>query len=319
MDDYLASRFAVWRMPPGTRNDALFAAFIEMPEAPAAMRRLAQNNLALAAQDAAIDGIMKDVGRYSATGLAMYLHTTGGLTLPRLKELCRQTGLISPGRARALLIYLRFLRYIAPSESNDRAALYVPTPRLMRGWQAMIRAVIDAATIIEPALGLFSNALAREDVLLSIIRYEGEMALFNANLGNKEIPFWHVFLNRYAGVQILHRLMLSAPDEAGFPPSGALPFSTSDLAREFHVSRPHVARLLKAAADAGLVAIDGNTLTLTEVAKVSVRQMMGMRLGSVIVAAALTHHEQFGGNASVPARASADRGPQAEEFAHPLS
>jgi hypothetical protein len=144
------------------------------------------------------------------------------------------------------------------------------------------------------------------------------LSLFAINLDQKENPFWQVFLNRHAGVQILHRLMVSAPDDTEYPPRAPLPFSTSDLAREFRVSRPHVARLLKAAAEAGLVAVDGNTLILTEDVKAHLRKMMGLRLATAIVAAALTHREQLG-EANLPARAGADRGLHQEELAPSLS
>ena len=68
-----------------------------------AVRTFAGNMLAAGDADRLLDGILKDAGRNVAALCAVHLHFTGGLTLPRLKTLCASFGLISPGRARALL------------------------------------------------------------------------------------------------------------------------------------------------------------------------------------------------------------------------
>src|ERR1700761_6464728 len=93
--------FRRWRTPPGSTSRAPFDAVIGHPRFEAAARKLSRSMLDLAARDAALDGIVKDVGRFTATGLAIYLDATGGLTLARLKEICARGTVISPGRARA--------------------------------------------------------------------------------------------------------------------------------------------------------------------------------------------------------------------------
>src|SRR5437868_1843814 len=123
------------------------------PQTMAAMRRLSQNMLALAARDRAIDGIVKDIGRFAAAGMAMTLHATGGLTLPRLKAFCAESGLVSPGRARAILLYLRFLKYVEPVAGAKRGSLYVPTTSMRNAWAAITRAGLDAVTLIAPEIG----------------------------------------------------------------------------------------------------------------------------------------------------------------------
>src|ERR1700744_3813316 len=79
--------------------DSLRARMIAHPAYPAAARALAANMMAAGDADKALDGIFKDAGRYLAAVLAIYLHVSGGLTLPRLKEICPATGFLSPGRA----------------------------------------------------------------------------------------------------------------------------------------------------------------------------------------------------------------------------
>jgi hypothetical protein len=88
------------------------ADLMDNPRFADAVRALASNMMAAGAGDKKLDGIFKDAGRYVAAMLAIHLHTSGGLTLPRLKELCKAFGFLSPGRARAMLIYLQYLGYV---------------------------------------------------------------------------------------------------------------------------------------------------------------------------------------------------------------
>jgi hypothetical protein len=200
--------FREWRIPPADIGRAQYEAVLAHPNFPAAARQLSRSMLDLAAQDAALDGIVKDVGRFTATGLAIYLDATGGLTLARLKELCALNKVTSPGRARAILLYLRFLRYIEPVDHGSRAARFVPTP-----------------------------ALATEDT-------------------------------------------------EHYPPKGEIAFSLSGLARRFRVSRPHVARLLRAAEQEGLIVLSGeNRLAFTEMGRTASLELFGTRLSNDLQAA----------------------------------
>src|SRR3569832_1069561 len=129
-----------WTAASRLTEEERTALFLNEPHLEDAMRRLSRNMLALAAGDRAIDGIVKDAGRFFAAGMAMTLHATGGLTLPRLKQFCIDSGLISPGRARALLLYLRFLRYVEPVPGIKRGGAYVPTASMRDAWGAITRA-----------------------------------------------------------------------------------------------------------------------------------------------------------------------------------
>src|SRR5689334_19381779 len=82
------------------------------PRFAVAVRALATEFLLLGDRDKALDGMFKDAGRYVAAMCAAYLDASGGITLPRLKELCIRSGYMSSGRARALLLYLVYLRYV---------------------------------------------------------------------------------------------------------------------------------------------------------------------------------------------------------------
>jgi DNA-binding MarR family transcriptional regulator len=95
-----------------------------------------------------------------------------------------------------------------------------------------------------------------------------------------------VFLNRHAGTQILHALMQGAKDARHYPPRGEITFSLTQLARDFHVSRPHVARMLRAAEKAGLlVLVDSNRLHFTEEGVENLTKLLVARLGADLQAA----------------------------------
>jgi AraC-like DNA-binding protein len=222
----------------------------------------------------------------------MYLHASGGLTLPRLKQVCAATGILSPGRARAVLLYLRFLRYVEPAEPEGRVARYAPTAALWDSWRQMMIMTIEAAQLLEPGVMLMANRAGDPATLLALSRVIGQTAMGLARLGEKENPFWRVFLNRYAGMQILHRLMLAARQGELYPPDGALPFSVTDLAQEFRVSRPHVTRMFQAAEREGLVIFEGkNSVRLQAYLRESIRYSLGLRLATTIFAVATVRAE----------------------------
>jgi DNA-binding MarR family transcriptional regulator len=271
---------ARWALASGMTADDRQALLLRQPCIEDAMRRLSHNMLALAAGDRAIDGIVKDAGRFFAAGMAMTLHATGGLTLPRLKEFCIETGLISPGRARALLLYLRFLRYVEPVPGAKRGSAYVPTASMRNAWGAITRAGLDAVQVMEPEIAPVTQSIADPAVLFAFCRIQSEIG---RDLGARGMDntFWRVFLNRHAGTQILHALMQGAGDTVHYPPRGEIAVSLSKLARDFHVSRPHVARMLRAGEKEGLLELRGsNQLAFTEEGRQHLTRLMSARLGS---------------------------------------
>jgi AraC-like DNA-binding protein len=287
-----SAAFARWRETSPASVDERFAMLLRHPGLAEAARRLSKNMLAIAKTDRALDGILKDAGRTAATGLAMYLHLTGGLTLPRLKEICAQTGLVSPGRARAILLYLRFLKYVVPAGGGGRAGLYAPTPELEHAWAAIAHARLDALTPVEPTVMRLSNRLGDPAVMRQFIRIECEIGLRLGSMGGKDNAFWRVFLNRHAGMQILHALMLGAGDTDTYPPDCPTPFSLSQLARDFHVSRPHVARLVRAAEQEGLVVLLGNNrMQLTPEGQRQAAFFLALRTATGLSAATRLHDE----------------------------
>jgi hypothetical protein len=239
----------------GGQPDAAYARLRAAPGYHAAVRAFAAAMLAQAEADPALDGILKDAGRNVAAKCVAYLHFTGGLTLPSLKALCASIGLVSPGRARALLLYFRYLGFVelSPRRQPDLPAQYLPTRRFIETWRNHMGAIVRATAAVEPAAGLVLGAMSEEGVFETFVRCISEGYLEGLRNVDVESPFFRVFMNRYAGTQFVHALVTAADL---FPPQAPIPLSIAGAARRFGVSRTHIHRMLMAAAREGLLRLE---------------------------------------------------------------
>jgi hypothetical protein len=275
--------------------DAMYAHVTSSADFPNAVRALSRNMLAAAARDRAFDGIAKDGGRYVATEWALYLDATGGLTLPRLKEICAASGILSPGRARAVLLFLRYLRYVdlTREQTGDGPALYRPTRSLIDAWRLMTRQRMTASRLLEPALDLVIDQLEEPKVLEAIFRHQGSGMFLVASRVDKNNPFLDIFLHRHAGVQMLHTIVVSADPDDEFPPLKPVPITIATIARQLNVSRTHVKRMLSAAERAGLLSgVDDGALVLKEPMRFAMRYVLATTLMANIIVASKVVRER---------------------------
>jgi AraC-like DNA-binding protein len=256
---------------------------------PEAIRALAVNGLEASARDKALDGICKDAGRYFAGMLVVYLHASGQLTLPNLKAYCATTKLLSPGRARALLAYLRYLKFIdeLPAELRKGPARYTATAALLTAWRSQLRAALQSACAIEPAVRIVLDRLDDPDVFFTFIQIQTNdiIAGIENDDAHREAPFMRAIIHRHAGA----RIMLSLIAAAGFPPNEPIPLSISATAQRFGVSRIHVQRMLDEAQAEGLLRrTDRGEIVFAESAKTYMRFFYPMQMIRLFSAAAKT-------------------------------
>jgi hypothetical protein len=259
-----------------------------------AARLFATTLLEAADRDPALDGIFKDAGRYVVALWAMYAHVSGGLTLPRLKEICAASGLLSPGRARALLIYLRYLGFVElwPERASGKPARYIPTSAFIAAWKNHLRVVLEATRMIEPAMGLVLARLDDPGMFETFTRFQGEQLLYDAQTDEiMKSPYVRVFVGRHAGTQLIW-LLGSGGTEAVFPPVGAIPFSAAAAAKRFRVSRIHIKRMLDDAERESLLtrSPDGS-VTFAENTRATIRTFYGQQLLALLHQAARTLRE----------------------------
>ncbi|MBW8815056.1 MAG: hypothetical protein JF588_16680 [Caulobacterales bacterium] len=257
------------------------------PEYPAAARRLASALLRDADEDAALGGLLRDAGRTVAGLSAAYLSASGGVTLARLKTFIAGFGLVSPGRARALLSYMRYLGYLEldPASGAARRKSYRLTPQFRASYAQHEASLLEAAAVVEPAAGIVLRNLAAPGVLDALVVEQGDAFVAGSSQASAFDDFYRIFMHRLAGIQILHGLVAKAP---GFPPAAPIPFSVSETARRFHVSRIHVSRIIKDAGLHGFVELEPGTLRFTQAGREALDWLYASRLCVHLACAART-------------------------------
>lgn len=254
-----------------------------------AARMLAINMLAAGERDRAVDSIFKDAGRYVAALIAMRLQFSGGITLPRLKQLCTESGFASPARARTLLVHLRHLGFVEPSPERRKGEpqAYAATAKFIEAWRGQALAGLEAVVILEPEVGLLCYDLGRPEVFATFARIQAENLMAGASNFDLQAPLTRALLHRNAGSQISWAL-LSANDD-GFPPRTTLKVSIAALARRFDVSRVHVRRLLAECERERLLARESEGVArFADVGRESIRYFYAQQLVSLLVSAAQT-------------------------------
>lgn len=212
------------------------------------------DSLALAATDKRVDGIFKDMGRYGAAVWSLYLHLTGGLTLPRLKEICARSKLLSPGRARALLIYLQLIGYVkAAPKTSAGPTRYIPNPALVTALKAQALLGLKALVVIDPNFALVIDHIDEPEVFRALMVAFGEGAINTSMAVDQNSPFLTIFTMRNAGMQLLHLMLLADVEADHKPPARKVRFSIAAAAKQLNVARSHLARILGLAEKAKLL------------------------------------------------------------------
>jgi len=280
-----------WDAPAATAEDR-YSRLRASPHYPDAARAFAGAMLAQAEGDRLLDGVLKDAGRNVAAKCLAYMHVTGGLTLPRLKELCASTGLVSPGRARMLLIYLQHLGYATPSPHREAKAprRYDPTARFLATWRRQMQATLESAAVVEPAVSRVVAGLDAPGVFETYVNHISEAYLEGLKDVDTEDPFFRTFMHRYAGTQIVHGLVVAAKD--GFPPCDPIAFHSTETAKRFSVSRLHVRRMMDAGQRGGLLRLADEALVFTTAGRAAIDHIYATQLIVFLVAAARTARDR---------------------------
>jgi hypothetical protein len=248
-----------------------------------ASRALAAGMLSLAAEDRVLDSVFKDAGRYFAAMTAYALHDQGGFTLPALKAICVRSGLLSPGRARAMLRFLEHCRYVERQPGGLRGAdIYAPTPAFLAAWDRHFIVSLEAASLIAPDIsGLLEPSGYRLRQTYGRIHAGGMLAAMQSE--PVVTAFLRVFLHPFAGNHTVWTLIGAAP---GFPPHRAGPVSIAGLARTSGTSRAQVARIFREAAAEGLteLGVDG-MVTFLRSARQEIGFFYAIQLVQILVAA----------------------------------
>lgn len=237
------------------------AALRAQPGFAAAMRASAAGLVSMYQGGHLLNWLMDDRGRLMFGYLALYLHASrdprdasSGLTPTRMKAMCVEFGFCSPGRAGAMLSLMRFGGYLTPDLQvvDRRQRRLLATPKLYALLRARWRLHMEAvapllpdgaallATLDDPA---FESAL----IVAMMERFRAGFRIMHA------APSLGLFGERNAGILILLSLIIAGEEDDTTPPQRPVPISIAALARRFSVSRPHVLKLIRDAADEGFL------------------------------------------------------------------
>ncbi|MBA3904749.1 MAG: hypothetical protein C0522_13940, partial [Rhodocyclaceae bacterium] len=243
-------------LPESPATPEAIAALRAHPRFSDAMRTSASGLVDLYQGGRLLNWLMDDRGRLLFGYLALYLHFTrdpadpaSGLTPTRMKAHCAELDICSPGRATAMLSLMRFAGYLAPAPATDRRVRgLVATDRLIgllaERWRLHFTAMAPLLPEGEAALAVLDDqTFARAFTGAMVARFSFGFRFL------KHVPDLGLFADRNAGMLILASLLSAGEVDDTVPPTRPVRVSISALARRFAVSRPHVLKLMRDAAE----------------------------------------------------------------------
>jgi len=246
-------------------------------------RRWAANMLVLSDQDRAVDGIFKDAGRFVAAMCAVSMREEG-VTLVKLKALCARFGLLSAGRARAVLLFLRYLGYVDiwGQKSATGTTIYKVNPTFVAAWRLQLEAIFTALDLIDPRVGRLLDYLDHDAIFDAICASQIDELADDVEALSRFPEITQIFVNRAAGSQVLW-YMLSFHRDDVFPSRRPVPLNPSILAARFHVSTVHIRRILNAAVAANLLRwVDEGHLIFTPKALANLYDFYGAQMSCLL-------------------------------------
>jgi hypothetical protein len=246
---------------PNPATPEAIAALRARPAFTQAMRTSSAGLVAMYQGGHLLNWLMDDRGRLLFAYLALYLDASrdsadpsSGLTPTRMRTLVAELGVCSPGRATAMLSLMRFSGYLAPDIQvvDRRQRRLVATEKLRsllrERWQlhftAMAPLLPDGDDIVA---ALDDPAVTRAMIIQMVERFRAGFRFIS------HAPELGLFGERNGGLFILMTLITAGDEDDTVPPSRPVPISVDALARRFRVSRPHVLKLIRDAADGGFI------------------------------------------------------------------
>lgn len=260
--------FSPARFDPNSRQSSDEVALLRShPAFPDAVRLMLKGIVEIYQGNRVLNQVMNDRGRVVFGFLALHLHYSrspddpaSGLTASRMKSLCGETGLCSPGRATAMLLLMRYAGYLVPAggEADRRSRLLVPTERMLNSQRERISCQFRAMSLLMQEGNDALTNLHSEKFLAELAHRFGEAFCAGYRILDSS-PALYPLAERNAGMMILFSLFLAADTGGDSSSARAVPVSISALARRFGVSRPHVLKLLRDAEALGFLKRSGDS------------------------------------------------------------
>ncbi|MEI9888840.1 MAG: hypothetical protein WDN08_20530 [Rhizomicrobium sp.] len=227
--------------------DAAIAEVRDHPRFGDALRHVFINVLEHGARDKAHARVFHDVERFVLGVFALYLDVTGGITHRRLRELGSEGGMMSSGRATAILMYMRTIGYVVPSAKGAKGQVrrYEATRTLYETYRTRMRFEFEAAAMVDPTVASVASRLDDPDTFRAVCTHLAETLRYATRGGRPEFALVDRIASRRAGMSLLYSLFLSLDDGGAFPRGGELTVNVKAAAHRFGVSRAQILGILK--------------------------------------------------------------------------
>lgn len=197
-----------------------------------------------------LNTIVNDRGRVLVAYFCLYLHFFGmpgdpepGLTVSRLKKICADLGICSPGRAETMLILMRMFGHLEAAPASDRRKrLLMPTERLIESVRTRWAFQFENMMPVFPELRAPLSLINDRNFTTVLIRKLRDRFVAGLRI-IEHAPGLELFTDRNAGIMILFSLLLAGDSDDVFPPQRPVRLSISASSRRFGVSRVHVRKL----------------------------------------------------------------------------
>lgn len=217
---------------------------------------------------------ISDMGSFFLCVLALYLDASGGIVHRRLRELTGGSGILSAGRASAILWRLRHGNFIEPAPQADGASRFVPTVMMRRAFQDRMRADYDALLLMEPGLVRMLERIDSPLVFNAFIQQMGEDFLASVSRPDPHLGDFLTVAARSYGCIIMYAVAL-APEVPQVAP----------LARRFGVSRSHVLRIFRHMESLGYLETRGEERLVTPLFRRLLARFQGLVFAGELSAA----------------------------------
>jgi DNA-binding MarR family transcriptional regulator len=227
----------------------------------AALRASSHGVVRLYGSGRLLNWLMDDRGRVLFGYVALHLHysrnradPSSGLTPTNMKAMCAELKVCSPGRVVAMLSLLRVAGYLAPDPEviDRRQRRLVATEKLIAFLRERWRPHFEAMAPLFPdgaaMLATLDDPASTGPLVAAMVRHFRAGFRFVTHA-----PDLSLFGERNAGMPILSSLIVAGRADDIVPPSLPVRISIAALARRFGVSRPHVLKLIRDAAELGLI------------------------------------------------------------------
>jgi hypothetical protein len=168
-----------------------------------------------------------------------------------------------------------------------QAEAWRTTPAFTAAWRGYSQTALEAAAMLAPETTPLVARLAEPEAFAMFLHIQAQRLLAASQSTSERPALMRVFVERYAGSQILWALLSSGPNEA-FPWEGWAEFSMSGFAARFDVSRMHVQRLIEAAVREGLLDHERRRVRATALFRDTIRPFYAFQLAELNATAAAT-------------------------------